>query len=171
MVLMQHKPKATPADVEQQIVQLTNLARKAEGARPPLLPYIRNAALTDIARDQAKKIAHEDWKPTEQWLEEQFRMSGYGFPVMRYALRAGYCQGVDGHPLSVPESFAKWLEEDRNKSKPEERGILNPYYADVGVGVYLNEETGVYYVGFVFAKRFQAKNIFVPKGKEKDPDQ
>jgi hypothetical protein len=170
MVLMQRKPKAPVEEVAQQIGQMTNLARKAEAAKPPLMPYVRNPALDDIAREQAKRLALEQFEPTEEWMEERFRLSGYGFPVMRYAVRAGFCQGVDGRPLSVTDSFGKWLEEDRSKSQPQERGILNPYFADFGVGVYLNEETSVYYVAFVFAKRFQMKNIFVPKGKEKDAE-
>jgi hypothetical protein len=173
-VLMRAKPKAAPEDVEQQIVKMTNLARKTETAQPPLLPYFYHPALTDVARDQARKIATEqNWAPTEQWMEEELRLSGYGFPVMRYGVRGGFCQGVDGRPLSVPECFNKWLEEDR-KGEPEERGILNPYYGDFGVGVFLNEATKVYYVAFVFGKRFRPKDIFVPKDKkdkDKDPGQ
>jgi hypothetical protein len=134
--------------------------------------------LTDVARDHAKRLSttttnydkplSEQWTPTEQWIEDEFRLYGYGFPVMRYGLRAGFCRGADGSRLSVPEAFAKWLEEDRGKAMPQDRGILNPYFADFGVGV-VETEGGVYYVSFVFAKRFKTmdiKELF----KEKDKD-
>jgi hypothetical protein len=147
----QPKAKATAKEVEEEIGQLANAARQEVGiAQLNLHPK-----LTDIARTVAKRTAAQQPQPTEQWMEEQFKLSGYGIPVMRYGVRAGFCQGIEGRPLSVPESFAAWLKEDRGVPKQEERGILNPYFADLGVGVFLDNETGVYYFGLVFAKRFK----------------
>jgi hypothetical protein len=172
VALTRRKPNAPPGDVEKEMVRLTNAARQSA----QLPAFYLHPSLTDVARDHAKQIAtrtnydkplNEQWTPTEQWIEDEFRLYGYGFPVMRYGLRAGFCRGSDGGRLSVPDTFAKWLEEDRAKALPQERGILNPYFADCGVGVV--EVDGVYYVSFIFAKRFKTmdiKELF----KEKDKD-
>jgi hypothetical protein len=180
LALAKPKPKVTGPDVEQQLVELTNSSRQAEGLPNKL---IVRSDLTEVARDYAKKISQtptdyskplaEQWTPPQQWMEEELRSSGYGWPVMTLRLLPQvFRRTADGHRLSVPDAFATWLEEDRSKAQPA-RGILSPFVADFGVGVYHDEATGFYYVSFVFAKRFRTmelNDLFAPKDKEKDKD-
>jgi hypothetical protein len=174
LVLSQAKTKASAREVEQQLVELTNSARQSEG----LSKLFVNPSLTDVAREHAKNIAtmrtdyekplEEQWRPEDKWMQEQLKLSGYGWPVMQLGVLPGLFKGDQ---LSPAQAFAGWLGEARNKTKPQERGVLSPYYADVGIGVHLDENTGIYYVAFVFAKRFKPKqNILMDKDKEKDKD-
>jgi len=181
LVLAKPKPKGVGRDVEQRLVELTNSSRQTEG----LGKLQVHPALTDVAREYAKKISKietdwtkplsEQWKPSDEWMAEQLRSSGYGWPVMRIALLPQmFSQAAfEGRRVTVPEAFARWLEEDRSKAQPAERGILNPYVHEIGVGVYHDDATGFDYVGFVFAKRFrsvQMEDLFKPKEKDKDKD-
>jgi hypothetical protein len=161
-VLLQPKPKASTVAVEQQLGVMVNAARQAQG----LAPYYIHPALTDVARAHAAQMAAEanfEKPPAFQWLQEQLRLSGYGLPLVGLGMRMGVVYRTRDGGLSAPQAFSKWVEEERGKPEPQDRSILNPSFLDLGVGVCLDEPTGVYYVAFVFAKR----QIALPP-KEKD---
>jgi hypothetical protein len=154
MVLARGKPKPNAREVEEQLVQWTNEARKAGHVVPEKL--YQDRSLGDVARDLAEKWEAEksDKLPTEQWLVDKLRTSGYGDPVMRFSVRGGVVyKGPEGG-RTVRETFDKWVADELSMSKPEERSILNPYIADVGVGVVADTTTGAYFVALVFGKRY-----------------
>jgi len=153
-VLARGKPKPDARQVEEQLLQWLNDARKAEHVVPEKLYADRS--LADVARDLAERWAADgnDQLPAEQWLVEKLRTSGYGESVMRYSLRGGVVyKGPEGG-RTLREAFENWVAEELAMEQPEKRSILNPYICDVGVGVVVDDLTGAYFVAMVFGKRF-----------------
>lgn len=151
-VLLQPKPKSSAADVERQFIDMTNQARQAAG----LMPLYPHPALTDVARVRAEQTAGDksfDKPPSEQWLGDKLRQFGYDTSPMRFGIVGGVVyRGPEGG-TTISEAHHQWIAADGSKSQPEERSILNPYFADVGAGVFLEEATGAYFVALVFGKR------------------
>jgi hypothetical protein len=175
-VLARGKPKPDARQVEEQLVQWVNDARKQHlnEVRPGPEKLYAPQALTDVARDLADKWAAEkdDKLPSEQWLLEKLRSSGYADQVMRFAVRGGVVyKGPEGG-RSLREAFDKWVSDDLAMSPPETRSILNPYISDIGAGVAVDDVTGAYFVALVFGKRFM--NMKMPKkdtAPESNPNQ
>jgi uncharacterized protein YkwD len=117
---------------EQEVVDLTNAARKKEG----LLPVKVNPILCEVARDYAAKIAKA--QKLDHFLDgtkvgTRVKAKGYQYKIVGENLAAG--------DFPVPEMFEGWM-----KSQLHRENILEKKFTEIGVGVVPYGKRDLWYV-------------------------
>jgi uncharacterized protein YkwD len=130
----------TPAELTQQIIELTNAERAAAGV-PPLK---HNAALSAAAAWMAEDIAQNDplylGAPDSLGRNAAERVADFGYTNLR-ALAEHYAIGQK----DAQEVFDTWMENDARRA-----AMLDPEYREIGVGFFMDdtstESLGSYWV-------------------------
>lgn len=131
----------TPAEIEYQLLQLTNAARAAAGVEPALTEDPR---LTDVARDHSRAMRDQGFfghvGPDGRTLRQ--RLEDAGIDYNRAAENLAQVTNV-----ADPSSFAHDLLIDSERHRAN---ILDPRFELVGIGVARSDDT--FWITQIFIK-------------------
>lgn len=127
----QNKTFTLTAD-EKRILELTNKARKEEGASP----LVANPALTRCAREHSANMAKQKTMAHDLDGKTPFdRIKAIGYVYRRAGENVAYGDG----PVPIDDIFDGWM-----KSEGHRKNILNPDFTEIGIGVGTIEQKKYY---------------------------